>query len=393
MITLILKILVGLFLLAAICIFAVDGFFWLLDRYCRFHIGRWPDPQEWEEAVCRVARKWARKTPTVKITDNSRYMLLDMLNGRYRSQSIQSWQTAAVILGLLEKGELETAGSTASRFLNSSGNWRKVPVAADSSILAYAILKAAENPQKVKPAMDFMIALIERNIDKNGTIAYTNSADPNRYVDTLGLVCPFLALYANTYGCPEYEVLACNQLRFYHDRGLLTGCALPNHAIHVQTKLPLGVYGWGRGVAWYVIGLVDTYASLTDQALKREVLGWIREAAEAYRPFQRQDGGFGSILQISTSYDSSATAALAWFYGHCARLLQCEAYAACADRCLAKLRGVTRITGKIDWCQGDTKGIGIFAQTYDIMPFAQGFALRAINLQNKEHSYDAKDQN
>lgn len=49
-----------------------------------------------------------------------------------------------------------------------------------------------------------------------------------------------------------------------------------------------------------------------------------------------------------------------------------------ADRCLDKLRSVTRITGAIDWCQGDTKGIGIFAQTYDIMPFAQGLTLRSF---------------
>lgn len=393
MIPWILKILVGLFLLAAVCIFAVDGFFWLLDRYCRFHIGRWPDPRKWEEAVCRVARKWVRKTPTVKITDNSRYMLLDMLNGRYRSQSIQSWQTAAVILGLLGKGELETVRSVTSGYLDRSGNWRKAPVAVDSSMLAYSILKAAEDPQDVKPAMDFMISLIKRNIGKDGTIAYTNSADPNRYVDTLGLVCPFLTLYANTYRCPEYEALACDQLRFYHDYGLLADCALPNHAIHVQTRLPLGVYGWGRGVAWYVIGLAGTYDSLADQNLKGEVLQWIREAAERYRSFQRQDGGFGSILQMDAGYDSSATAALAWFYGYCARLLHCEEYAACADRCLAKLRSVTRITGEIDWCQGDTKGIGIFAQTYDIMPFAQGFALQAINLRKEEQHHGKKDQN
>ena len=56
------------------------------------------------------------------------------------------------------------------------------------------------------------------------------------------------------------------------------------------------------------------------------------------------------------------------------------AYEKAAEQCLDKLRKVTRITGAIDWCQGDTKGIGVFAQTYDIMPFAQGMALRAMNI-------------
>ena len=43
----------------------------------------------------------------------------------------------------------------------------------------------------------------------------------------------------------------------------------------------------------------------------------------------------------------------------------------------------TRMTGAIDWCQGDTKGIGVFSQMYDTMPFAQGMALRAVHGMNK----------
>ena len=36
--------------------------------------------------------------------------------------------------------------------------------------------------------------------------------------------------------------------------------------------------------------------------------------------------------------------------------------------------------GAIDCCQGDTHGIGSFSQTFDIMPFAQGMALRGIRV-------------
>lgn len=45
---------------------------------------------------------------------------------------------------------------------------------------------------------------------------------------------------------------------------------------------------------------------------------------------------------------------------------------------MAKLRSVTRITGALDWCQGDTKGIGIFAKKFGVMPFAQGFLIRSF---------------
>ena len=71
-------------------------------------------------------------------------------------------------------------------------------------------------------------------------------------------------------------------------------------------------------------------------------------------------------------------------YGSGFDLLEQEAYRTAADRCLSKLLKKTRITGAIDECQGDTKGIGIFAQTYDVMPFAQGMALRAINIRKSK---------
>ena len=86
-------------------------------------------------------------------------------------------------------------------------------------------------------------------------------------------------------------------------------------------------------------------------------------------------------MQMQKGYDSSATAALAYFYRECSAVFGKKAYAETAALCLDKLRSVTRITGAIDWCQGDTKGIGVFAQTYDIMPFAQGLALRAISFE------------
>lgn len=84
------------------------------------------------------------------------------------------------------------------------------------------------------------------------------------------------------------------------------------------------------------------------------------------------------------TYDSSATAVLAWFYAGCAELFECKNYERVAKRSINKLMSVTRITGALDFCQGDTKGIGIFSQTYDIMPFAQGMTLRALRKINSE---------
>ncbi|MDO4453074.1 MAG: glycoside hydrolase family 88 protein [Eubacteriales bacterium] len=380
------KIIIGLMAVAlAVCLinYGIDAFFYLKNRYCRFHIGRWKQ-EEWEKAVEKKAVKWLKKTPTVKITDNSRYMLLDFLNGKYRSKTIQSWQKAALILGLLE-GQSEVskkaAEAAAEALIDSSGNWKEPPVAVDCGMLSYAVLKASSDPQKIKPAMDISIAVIKKNINEERMVSYTGGKEnPDMYVDTIGLVCPFLALYAEIFQSSEWEDIAFYQIKMFHQYGLYENTALPNHAFHIKSKLPLGVYGWGRGTAWYVIGLMDTYKNIKKKEYKDSLKEWIFDAAEKYLVYQRQDGGFGAILQRTQTYDSSATAALAWFYMNCYKIFSEEKYKKIAEKCMKKLLSCTRITGAIDWCQGDTKDIGVFAQTYDLMPFAQGMALRAMDL-------------
>lgn len=377
------KILASLFFIPIVAIFGVDTLFYLKNRYCRFYIGRW-ETEKWNAAIEKKTLRWLKHTPTVKITDNSRYMLLDMLQKKYRSQSIQSWQKAVLILGLLEsqnEASRRAAKQAAFSLLNEEGGWKKPPVAVDCGMLSYAVLKAAEDPQAVRPAMDFSRALIEANLNDHGMVSYTGGKNnPEMYVDTIGLTSPFLALYGKVYDVPACEDVAFHQIELFHRYGLLGECVLPNHAFHMETKLPLGVYGWGRGTAWYVIGLMDTVQELRSPTYRSQVTQWIEEAAQAYAVYQRPDGGFGSILQRMQTYDSSATAALAWFYARCGILTGQEDYWKIASRCMEKLRKRTRITGAIDDCQGDTKGIGVFSQTYDIMPFAQGMALRALDV-------------
>lgn len=368
----------------ALCLvnYSIDYFFYLKNKYCRFHIGRWQQ-DSWEQAVEKKAIKWLRKTPTVKITDNSRYMLLDILNGKYQSKTIQSWQKAALILGLLESKSVvsqKAARKAAEDLVDSAGNWKEPPVAVDCGMLSYAVLKAVSDPFKIKPAMDYSIKIIKQNINAEGMISYTGGKDnPDMYVDTIGLVCPFLTLYAKIFEVSEWKDIAFYQIKMFHQYGIYKNTALPNHAFDIESKLPLGVYGWGRGTAWYLLGLMDTYKNLNSEEYKNLLREWISEAAEKYIVYQRNDGGFGATLQRTQTYDSSATAALAWFYSCCYSIFSEEKYKQVKEKCMNKLLSCTRISGAIDWCQGDTKDIGVFSQTYDLMPFAQGMALRAMN--------------
>lgn len=385
----ILLVILILFSLFSLIIFGVDIYFYLLDRYCRFHIGRWNSNSDWINAVEDVCIKWTKRTPTVKITDNNKLIAIDMINGKYRSKTIQSWQIGGILLGLKESNN-KNAEQAIQKLLDSlidkDGNWRNKPTNVDCGLLSYAILKTCKDYNKVKPAMDFSVSIIENNLCDDGMVAYLRDKSiDERYIDTLGFVCPFLELYSNIYNEKRFSKISFDQIQIYNKYGLLYDTYLPNHAYNPKNKLPLGVYGWGRGVAWYVIALIDTYLEMENSKEKEILKENIRSVADSYINYQREDGGFGSILQNLRTYDSSATAVLAYFYSRCYDIFENEQYLDVSNRCLDKLKSVTRITGKIDWCQGDTKGIGVHSQTFDVMPFAQGFALRAalINLERK----------
>lgn len=369
----------------------IVGTDWCLTRMKhlrRYRIGRWSSEQVWREAVKKCARKWLVHTPIVQKTDNCQYVLVDVLKGNYRNRTIQSWQTAMLALGLSARkdGESKTLTENWARSaVAENGAWKKPVGKVDFAMQAFALMSAVSDAESVRPAMEEVLSLLEDNLCADGMISYSQGTKtPVRYVDTLGMVCPFLTAYGLRYGQLEYVNMAIVQLQKFREFGLLTGTALPCHAYETEKDVPLGIYGWGRGTAWYFLGLLDTWIQLPSGADEELLRQWVIEAAEEYWKYQKPDGGFDTILTGGGQYDSSATAAMAYFYRVCGQRFSDERYLSVSDRCLEKLKSVTMRDGAIDCCQGDTHGIGRFSAVFDVMPFAQGLAVRTLALKERE---------
>lgn len=377
------------FLVFPAMVFWVDKIFNFTFQLMRYHIGRWESRNKWENAVVKKACKWIKHTPTVKFSDSTHYIAIDFLTGKYRNDTIQSWQIAGLVLGLADYSKTRKKNYLPTNFVNKyisvNGEWKCEINRVDYAMLAYAILKNSSDPQSIYPAMKKMINVIEANMCVDGMISYSQGSQaPYRYVDTLGMVCPFLSLYGEIYKCPEYIDLAIEQIKKYHAGGMLCDTQIPCHAYNVQNSLPVGIYGWGRGTAWYFIGLLDTWKQLQKCNQYDELKLLLREAAENYIEFQREDGGFNTILQGGGQYDSSVTAAMAYFFQSCSYIFAENRYKDVAEKSISKLMSMTMRSGAVDGCQGDTHGLGMFSQVYDVMPFAQGSLLRALAINTEE---------
>ncbi|OXM85221.1 glycoside hydrolase family 88 protein [Paenibacillus rigui] len=362
----------------------------LADWVGRIHIGRFDNEASWNEAITDRGIQWLRHTPKIKVTDNTRFVVIDILKGNYTKAAIQHWQEASLLLGMAEylrhhddpRAKQQIRGYVSKTF-DANGGWVSRPEHIDGAILAYALMKLDFlDPDHYKPALDATWEMIQEHIGQDGTVEYRKYMKSYRYVDTIGFICPFLVAYGLRYGKEECIELAVKQIKEYERYGLLEQHDLPCHVYKLDNKAPLGLYGWGRGLGWFAIGLIDAWNELPQAHKHKSGLEEIvRKFAKAAIRFQQSGGHWNwTVTRGETRPDSSATATLGWFLLHAARIdsisEECMASAYQAIRYLMK---VTRRNGAVDFSQGDTKDIGVYSTLFNILPFTQGFCIRCIH--------------
>lgn len=350
----------------------------------RIHIGRYDNKDIWKTAIAEKSVKWINNTPKIKVTDNTRLVIIDKLKGNYSKSAIQHWQHASLLLGL-NGDDNNKARESINKYLNShfdnNGQWKEKPEFVDCAILSYAVMKC-DTTDKYKHSLDYTYELIKELVGEDNTVKYRKSMPNYRYVDTVGFISPFLVKYGLKYNNEKAIELGVKQITEYYKYGFDSDNNIPFHAYDVNNKYKLGLCGWGRGLGWFAIGLIDSWIELPNNNKYKNVLEEIViKYANAILKVQLDNGGFGwTVTRKETRIDSSTTATLAYF------LICASEIKEITERCLEGynkaikyLMSVTKKNGEVDFSQGDTKDIGVYSVLFDILPFAQGFALRAIN--------------
>lgn len=341
----------------------VDAFVNLREWILRVYIGRWQERKIWQQAVERKAKEWLRHSPTVRYTAQSRLVLWDIIRGKYRNSTIQTWQDAGLLLGLGQASAVEYVQLHPDA-LNTKD------IIPEDLLLAYALKKN----DCLHPYIEEKILSCYQNVKEQGTIYYRPWAKNIRFVDTLGMVLPFL------HAC-GWDDLAKRQMEEY-DRALLNGI-FPAHAFNMETNLPMGVFDWGRGIGWYILALIET-VDMEGQDVR------VMNLAKALLPYQRPDGSFGCfVFNPQSRMESSATVLIGLLFLCSYRLSKDATFLKAARRTEKALMKATRRNGAVDYCQGDTYGIGYYSQIFSVMSFVQGLALR---LSKKIDTFDGDEQ-
>lgn len=211
--------------------------------------------------------------------------------------------------------------------------------------------------------------------DETGSLPYRAGQKTGHvYVDSIGMVCPFLYEYGAYFKMDEYTELAVRQIVNFLAYGMDGSTGLPYHGYAVRPTCKYGIVGWGRAVGWLLRGM--TGCMVTEYGLER-----LRDAytalTNAVITFQRKDGYFSWQLQAADGpADTSATGMI------CAAIRQGIQLGVLADSRYeqALQAGKSAVEksirdGMVYDCSGECEGFGRYPQQYGAYPWALGPAL------------------
>ena len=369
----------------------------------RIHIGRWQNTGEWKTAMEDALLAQLKKTPGIPLSDNERLTVIERIRGQYSNPSLQMWQQAALLLGANSMCACEAIKKEIRVFIDSKinpdGDWRDFKAKPEVAMLAFAILSSSvADKNKIKPAMDRAAGMLFDLAKKHGTVPYNSNMPDIRFVDTIGMICPFLTKYAIEYNCIQALAIVKEQIQEFVKFGLHNKLRIPVHCYNKVSGAPLGIYGWGRGCGWWAVGLMDTYLVLTDDTstsgsdllrdeantrlaaeLKGLLLPEMTGFANTLAAFQMKNGAWDRQVFLMNSGESSATAMIALYMKKMVAIMRDETYTMCSEKAAVYLMSVTKRSGIVDSAQGDTGGIGNYSQKSDSLPAAQGFAVRFVS--------------
>lgn len=379
------SIVIILLLLVVLVILSFDYIDILLNWLGRIKIGTIQDDSEWKKATEKVVEKWLHSgTPKLPVNEHKKFKIIDAIKNSGKVMSTDYWQDAAVLKAAASMKDVDSAiFDLLERYIDTdNGHWKIEPKKIDCAILAHEMLccKFIDN-DSVKPAMDNVAHFLKKLFDEYGTIPYNVNAKDVRFVDTVGMVCPFLIKYAVVYNQPEYVDIALDQIKEYKKYGFDKDTKIPFHCFNVRTKAPLGICGWGRGCAWWALGITDSLKALMTcnsyNIEKVTLLKYCIEFMAQMRQQQRDDGAFTRMIFTPSLEDSSAGAMLAYCFAHISKVIENDEFEMCCKKTLRHLKSCTRRNGVIDYSQGDTMGIGFYSDGFRIVPAAQGFTVAA----------------
>mgnify|MGYP005814155133 FL=1 len=189
-------------------------------------------------------------------------------DNRHKNYAYFNFPLAFLLLGLLDRYEssgdtklLEDIEQKCTELVSSSGQLIFTFDKVDQAMFGLVFLRlyTIAQAKKYLTASNEIYKNVLSYVGDDDIVRYRKGVDV-AFIDTIGLVCPFLIMYADITDCKFARVLAEKQVDHVLDTGLDKDGILPFHAVDLNLNAPLGSINWGRGIGWWVLGLAPLAA-------------------------------------------------------------------------------------------------------------------------------------
>jgi rhamnogalacturonyl hydrolase YesR len=232
--------------------------------------------------------------------------------------------------------------------------------------------------KKYKFFADSFYNYLQYSKSSSGIILYRKNSKV-QYVDLLGMICPFLIEYGLQFKNNSALNLAYKHMNYWIEKGLDRQSHLPFHCVHIETSINVGPTNWGRGIAWYGLGLSYIVAntnkdnnpfyekfSIELNALL-DTLDLLKNKDSLWGQFPGNPDGNG------LNFDASASTSILYMSVLTNRKSSFQ----------SEICKYTTIDGFVDFTSGDTEGVSQYSRAYSKSEFSQGMLLLYLSELNK----------
>lgn len=189
------------------------------------------------------------------------------------------------------------------------------------------------------------------------------------------MVCPFLTKYGVLFNCQPAVALATKQLREFIDKGISSDSDLPYHGYSYIPEKNLGGDGWGRGLGWFLLGIIGVLEFLPRNDVNYQFfLSFYRSLIEQVFNKQGKSGAFSvQLLDEGSTPDSGATGMIAYA---CAKGVELNLIdKTYLERCAKAFEFILSVTdeeGRVQECSGEALGANNYSNKKGWYPWGQG---------------------
>lgn len=189
--------------------------------------------------------------------------LKNMLNGKgwHNKYAYYNFPKAFLTLGLLSNEKLTYKNLNkierliSDKFVDHQGKLRFKIDKLDQSIFGLVFIKlyTLTNNNKYLSIVEYIYSEISKFKNEDNIYLYRKNQNI-LYIDSLGMVVPFLVEYSKIKEDNRYLKEAELQINYFLGK-ILENNDFPCHAYNLEKNIKLGSNNWSRGFAWFFMGL------------------------------------------------------------------------------------------------------------------------------------------